>query len=319
MKKINFYIMAFLAVLTIGCTDDDKLAIDVEDLETGAFLRTIDLESGTFDFFNLSDSEFSVVLEGDDGQNGALIESVDLYVNFTDRSPDNDGPGNVSEVLLRNIPASQFTDGPNGLPRLTVKVTASEAASALGISLDEIGAGDTFDVRTALNLTTGQTFSSTNAGTNLTGSFFNSPFRYRVGVVCPSNLQDISFSWVATDFFFQGGAEDIGPASGTDKLIASTPTTYTYESGFFDFGYYCLFYDGADPGCGSGAAGSLKLSDTCGKLSYQGADQYGDPWTITDVSVDGPVLQFTWESAYGEKSTVTLTRTDGMDWPDNLK
>lgn len=133
--------------------------------------------------------------------------------------------------------------------------------------------------------------------------------------LCSSEL-NVPFTWEAS------GAQLSRTLSGSDALVRveGSDTRYKFESGFFDFGYYCLNYNGgANPGCGDGAAGTLQLDDTCGRLSYTGTDQYGDSWTISDVVVNGPQLTFTWLSDWGETSRVTLTRTDGEDWPANLR
>ncbi len=273
----------------ISCdTDSDTPFDQVRDGTTfGAVLRTIQVVSGSFNAFDPS-SEFSVIVEEQDEQNGALLESVDVFVRFTDFTDDGVDLS-TGEELLETIPASAFTTGPNGLPRTTYSVTLGEVSDALGVSPDEYSGGDRFTIRFALNLTDGRTFSADDtSGPIASGSFFRSPFSYAANLVCPSEL-NVAFDWVATDFFFQGAPVGVGPLTGSDKLVrAGTSTTaYVYESGYFDFGYYCAVYNGADPGCGDGAAGSLRLSDVCGKLTYTGADQFGDAWEISNVSVDG--------------------------------
>lgn len=230
MKKINFYIMAFLAVLTIGCTDDDKLAIDVEDLETGAFLRTVNIVSGGFDFLNLGTSEFSVVVEADDTQNGALLESVDLFVTYDDRTPE-DGGSDVAEALVKTIPASAFTAGPNGLPQGTVSATTQETLAAVGLTEADLAPGDVFVFRLASNLTTGQTFSSTNSGSNITGSFFNSPFRYSASVGCP--IEDARF---VGDYTVNSvGAGPFGSFAAESFTVSISAVTKTQRK--FNFSY----------------------------------------------------------------------------------
>lgn len=152
-----------------------------------------------------------------------------------------------------------------------------------------------------------------------TSTIFNAQASYPVS--CPSDLE-AEFTWVASDFVLQGSSlGDYDFPSGTGSLVPTSAgaTTYVYESGYFDFGYYCVVYNDEEPDCADGAAGSLNLSDICGILSYTGTDQYGDAWEIFDVEVDGAELTFSWTSAYGEGSTVTLTRTDGMEWPENLR
>lgn len=318
MRKIYNYSIFFLALLLVGCSSDDKVFDQVQDTKTfGAILRTVSTESGTFNAFDET-STFGVTLEEQDEENGGLLESLDVFLSFTDFT--DDGVDNsASEILIETIPASAFSPGENGLPVISYEISLEEARTALGLNADDYNGGDRFTVRFAVNLTDGRTFSAADASGNVaSGSYFRSPYAYSADLVCPSNL-DVPFTWVATDFFFQGGSlGDFDSPSGTDTLVKTSSTSYTYGSGFFDFGYYCIVYNGLDPDCGSGAAGSLELSDVCGKLTYSGADQYGDPWTISNVSVDGSDLTFTWESAYGERSTVTLTRTDGDAWPDTL-
>jgi len=133
---------------------------------------------------------------------------------------------------------------------------------------------------------------------------------------CPSELA-VEFNWVASGFVYQGSPlGDGGFPSGTDAFIDDDGDgIYDIASGFWDFGYYCVWYFGSSPGCGGGASGNLQLKEVCGKLSFVGTDQYGDPWSIFNVSTSGPVLNFTFLSAFGEQADVELTRTDGMDWP----
>ena len=133
---------------------------------------------------------------------------------------------------------------------------------------------------------------------------------------CPSEIA-AEFTWVASNFVYQGGPlGDLGNPSGSDAFTDDDGDgQYDIASGFWDFGYYCVVYAGADPGCGFGASGSLQLKEVCGRLSFVGADQYGDPWEIFNISTNGPELSFTYLSGFGEQADVVLTRSDGEDWP----
>lgn len=228
MKKINIYLIALVAVLATGCTDEEKFPLDVENLETGAILRTIDLESAVFDFFDLSGSEFSVVLEADDGENGDRIESIDVYVSFDDNSPEN-GSGDVSEILYETIPASALTTGPDGLPRTRINVTTPEALNALGLSESDLAPGDVFDFRLAINLTDGQTFTSTNASSDLSGLFYSSPFRYRVGVGCPISNEKFVGNYEVTLVEGAGAFGTFSNATFTAELKATTSTRRNFD------------------------------------------------------------------------------------------
>ena len=135
---------------------------------------------------------------------------------------------------------------------------------------------------------------------------------------CVSSLDGVEFDWVTTNWFFQGtdvtalGAPD---ASGSDAFKAIDDTSYTFESGCFDFGFYSVLYeDDTDCSQGTGLDGTIMIQDICEKLIMSGADQYGDTWQMYDVSTDGSSLTYTWENTYGEKGTTTMTRTDGKSF-----
>ncbi|WGK63605.1 hypothetical protein [Croceiramulus getboli] len=316
-----FKISAFALVLAgfIACESDDK-TVDLVTSETqrGAILRQVSLLSNELPLGNPDgDAEFRVILEEQDYQDGDLLDQVEVYVGFRDNTvADGAMDMDVAEALFTTLSPADFFEGPFGLPRTEFVLTYDELLSFTGVSGDNLDGGDQFTVRFELVLTDGRRYSNDTNSNTITGSFLASPFLYTPSIICPSDL-NVEFDWVATDFFFQGASlGDLGSPSGTDSLVRqeNSATTYTYASGFFDFGYYCVVYNGADPGCGDGAAGTLFLSDVCGDLTYGGTDQFGDAWEISDVSVSGSDLTFTWLSAYGEQSTVTLTRTDGEDW-----
>jgi hypothetical protein len=56
--------------------------------------------------------------------------------------------------------------------------------------------------------------------------------------------------------------------------------------------------------------------DIDNKLSFTGASQWGEVFSISNVSVTDGVLSFNWTNDYGEGAHVALTRTDGEVWPD---
>lgn len=319
MKNIisKLFLLGFIGFF-LACSDEEK-PVDraFEGTTRGAVLRT--LESSTDLAIAENAPPFRVLLEVQDGQDGNQTDRVEVYVRYVDRTPEFGLTSNIPEQLFKTIPASDFLTG-NRLPRVDLNIFLEELEDFFGVTDEDYTGGDRFVVRLEMHLTDGRVFTNTNTNSTVQGSaFYRARFSYNANLVCPSEL-NVPFTWVASDFFFQGTPlGDLGFPSGSDALVSDTGTTYTYQSGLFDFGYYCLVYYGADPGCGQGASGSLRLTDICGALSYTGADQFGDPWVISNVSVNGDELTFTWESAYGERSTVTLTRTDGMNWPSNLR
>ena len=60
----------------------------------------------------------------------------------------------------------------------------------------------------------------------------------------------------------------------------------------------------------------LKYVVDCGAISIGGRDGSSEEWTLEEViESGGPVLTYRWTNPYGMFGTVSLTRTDGGDWP----
>ncbi len=185
MKKVSLYVLAIASIFCgVSCESDDKIVEQVIDgITSGAILRTRTINSGTFNRFDLA-SEFSVTVEEQDTQNGALLSSVDVFISFEDNQDDGID-NNRAEALLTTIPASGFTPGERGLPVTTFSSTLAEALSAAGLVAGQFDGGDNFVFRFVINLTDGTTWTNTDANTNITGgSYFSSPYQYTVGVNC---------------------------------------------------------------------------------------------------------------------------------------
>lgn len=182
MKYFRVYILLALIGM-VSCSEDDKLTIDIQDsVERGAIIRTITNSPNSFTFDD-PDSEWSLTMEEQDLEDGALLASVDVLLSYVDLT----GNGvTAAETQLLNIPASEFTFGVNGLPRTTISLTYDEALTTLGLPFDIAYAGDAINIRLILNLTDGRSFTNTDlTGTVSGGSFFSSPLNYRANIVCP--------------------------------------------------------------------------------------------------------------------------------------
>ncbi|MFT4534150.1 MAG: hypothetical protein ACJA1A_002052 [Saprospiraceae bacterium] len=67
---------------------------------------------------------------------------------------------------------------------------------------------------------------------------------------------------------------------------------------------------------GSLPLGDLRLIDIDNTLSFSGASQWGEVYSISNVSTDGATLTFNWVNDYGEGALIQLVRNDGEAWPD---
>lgn len=206
--------MVLLLGLLLGaCSEDEeKLTRTVQDTVTrGAVLRTISVPSPTFDF-NDPSGEWIVELEEQDHEDGKLFASIDVYASLTLSETGE----TTEEALVKNVPASAFSIGPNALPRGLVRASLSEVLTAIGLQPGEFTSSDAFTLRLTLNLTDGRSFTNTDAiGTVTGGSFFSTPYAYSVQFFCA--LDDASqFDGnylVVTDVWADYSAGDIVPVA----------------------------------------------------------------------------------------------------------
>ncbi len=127
-----------------------------------------------------------------------------------------------------------------------------------------------------------------------------------IQVTCnPAFVGDIvSYNYAHTNNF--AGADLTG--TGQIERFNMSDTEYTFTD--FSFGSWGEAHS-IDP-----PVGTLRFIENCGRVEIEGTDNYGDSWQLNDVTASGgPEFTFTWENTYGEFGTVTLTMTDGSDWP----
>ncbi len=179
MKNFIKYLSIALIMFLASCSTEEKTVDDVIDnVGRGSILRTLAVPSPTFDF-NDTSSQWTVTLEEQDSEDGVLFSEVEVYVQLLSTN------GNSEEMLVKTIPASEFSDGPFGLPRADVSLTLSSVLSTLGLQSGDFASEDQFNIRLNLKLTNGQTFTNTDVNPNISGGqFFQSPFNYRAQFFC---------------------------------------------------------------------------------------------------------------------------------------
>ena len=174
-KQLNKIVLLLLSVILISSCESDDKAIDqvFDGVSYGAVLRKLEITSGSYNLSDLN-SAFSIIVEEQDEEYGALLSEVDVYVS---------GGQSSTEALQQTVPASAFTIGDKGLPVTEISVTLGEALTALGLG-SNYGVGDVFTIRLSLKLTDGREFSSSSASGSLQGSYFASPFLYNSAILC---------------------------------------------------------------------------------------------------------------------------------------
>jgi hypothetical protein len=322
--KYSFGLIAALMLFVTSCIDFVEPRIPYSTFDTGAYLRTIARTSVSFNFFNLAGSNFALTLEAVDAENGATLESVEIRVRHVRLIP---GVGqqfipagtatNINDVLIKTLQASDFAQTADSkFLRTSFNITAPETLAALGVTPAAILGGDTFEFRLVLRDKKGRVFKESNASADIKGGlFYQSPFLYRVNVVCPSSLGG-TFAYSTTNITAGAGgnAAACGPTkTGNVTLTAVANTVGVYTVSDASFGVFDCAYGDTPPG------GTVRLNDSCGRLFFTGADKYGDTYSLTFISNNGSQLVFSWVNSYGDSGVTTLTAPSGFTWPNTLK
>jgi len=281
MKNIFKIFLATLLVFSFNSCEDSNTVVDqvVADTQAGAVLRTIQDDSNS-NVLNSSEpsSFFSQVIEEQDDEGGALLESVDIFVSIRDLSPDN-GATVADDFLIKTMPASDFTTGPVNLPRATAMATFGEATAAMGLNSDQYAPGDLYVFELRLNLTDGRTFGAADAAGIITGGYWASPYKYNAALVCSPVPGDYTIDM--HDSFGDGWQTNGG--NGGDGITV----TLTDASGgvtVVEFGMCTPYGDGSfldSPGCtendGSNASTIVTVpAGTATAIWENPGDQYGE-------------------------------------------
>ena len=311
--KYSFGLLAMAVIFLSSCRDFVEPNVPYKDFDTGAYLRTISRTSTTFNFFNLPASKFALTIEAVDKEDGKTVQTVEVRVRHRRLIP---GVGlrytPANDVLVKTLQASDFTTNTSSrFLRSTFEVTAAEAIAAVGLTAAGINGSDVFEFRLVLNDKFGRRFSSDNVTTNVAGApFYDSPFQYPVSVVCPSDLAGtFAYSTLVTSSPYKRSCEG-KILTGNVTFTRFSPTAYTVSDQTFGLFTQCS---------GDGPGGVVRINDSCGALTFSGADQYGSTYKFTFKSNNGTALVFDWISSDNEGGTTTLTAAAGKPWPATLK
>ena len=290
MKNI-IYLLSFLTVL-ISCTESEN-TIDfvLENFEQGAVIRTISSE-GDYNFYDTENSVFSATIEEHDIEDGALMQSVEIYVSL------NGG----AEALFQTLQPGEFTTGPTGLPRTNINVSFADAVSSLGLNSSQYTGGDAINIRLKLNLTDGRSFSSENVTGSMTGSYFASPYSYNMVIKCiPLSAVPGIYTFNMSDSYGDGWQ-----GSHIKVTVDGTTTYYgipsPYES---DADRNALL----EPFSGNDSGGTAKLTIPEGASTMSFEWNSGDypsecAYTIEYTKLDGTGQQ----TAFNESSVAAGTK-----------
>jgi hypothetical protein len=314
MKTLkSIFIISLATLFSISCDDQETLADKVmaeTNLEGGA-LRTIQEVNLDIAVGNNA-AKFEVVLEVQDKPT-MPTSKIQVYARFLDNTTAN-GTNPRTELLMKEIPASEFYAGTRGLPFARVSLTITELLTKLNLTIPQYTGGDRFVVRLAQVLNNGRVLTNTDANAAiLGGGYFKSPYLYNANVVCPitENLAG-THSYVSTNMKRgPGGTVCGGTVSGTVTWVTVTPGVFTNSD--YSFGQFGACW-GDSPATGP----NMRITWFCKNLIASGPDQYGDSYTFTITAVSGSQLTLNWVNTYGDSGTTVITRAGGANWPTIL-
>ena len=169
--------------------------------------------------------------------------------------------------MLESIPATDFaTDPDTGYPRSDITVQAADILSTFGLTEADVQGGDQVEIRFELVMKDGRKFSKDNASGVVTGgAFFNSPFFYRVPVVCASARA--------------GTYDAVNTPAPYGSYYDATPYIYTTQiAEAAGAGQYnvCDLSGGVEPTIWGNGGVFATIQDLCGNLSLVATDRDED-------------------------------------------
>jgi hypothetical protein len=287
---------AIVTAMATACRDDDKLPLDFAAINgsNGAFLRQLSIPSGSFNPFDLANSEFVIELEANDNQKGALLKEVRFTVDFKDNTTAVDTI-ETTAVVVKTVPAAQFSPGSeSGLPTATITITALETLAALGLVESDVAPLDEFIFTQEIELIDGRVYGQENSSADiLGGAFYGSSFTNAVPLVCTVDdalyLGDYNITLSAPSEFGVGVFEDqtITLEAGEQPYQRVFGAAYLEAFGFGDFsdGYVIqlicgqAFLVNTPTGLGCGA-GSIVLGSAAGGTYNETVD---NSFTVTFI------------------------------------
>ena len=161
MKNIFKILLCTLVVLNYGCSDDDELPVDFDDLNVSGQPYAVEIGATGLIDINKIDiapailSGFTKTYQFNSLQNGTDVTKLEVYVGFNGENI------SANEALYLDVPSSNFVTD-QGNPQYTINFVWSDVLSLLGLTLNDLEGGDLFTYRLALTNAAG-TFSDISA------------------------------------------------------------------------------------------------------------------------------------------------------------
>lgn len=294
MKKIiNILILPCLIMFSLSsCEQEEKdpfYKLSYDEIETGAYFRSI-VAGGTVNLNDLDNSVYNIQGELVTPENGNDVESIELWVEFKDRSTDIDDDS-VASTFVTTVSPSALTANSNGLLEHTFNMTIPEAMTALGLNSGQISGGDQFFFQVVINMNDGRVFDKDSTGDSIKGElYFASPFEYTAGVVCLVDPIPGDWTLEMTDLYGDGwnggnivvsldGEQTTYYADGVGQTDIITIATGTSE---FTFTYTAGSWEGENLYILTDPNGVVVLDEGVGDGSFENGPREGELLNVCD-------------------------------------
>ena len=276
MKNIFKIFICTLLISFIGCSDDDKLPVDFDELNVSGQPFAIEVASEGLSDINLLNPEgslFSKTYQFDSQQDGQDVTLFEIYVNATRLSETL-----ATEVLYLSVPSSEFNQD-NEFPQSTVDFAASDILQLLGLTTSDLQGGDQVNFRIALTNANG-TFSDVSA------NFDNqsADHRFISNVICLNT--PVPGDWVLdmTDLYgdgWNGGQITVNIQGETSTYAAEgsgSTETITVPEGttIFTFTYSAGSWEGENLYTLTDPNGVVVLDEGVGDFSFTNGPREGE-------------------------------------------
>ncbi len=305
-KRLNALLLVVMATV-ISCGDPELPFEIYQTMKTGGYARQIGSSiTGKFDYFDITNSKVSFMVEYWDANQGKDVASYAISVEYIDKVKRGGVNRSKPKTAMTTIASSAFTANSDGYLSSTIELGFSATMALLGQVQADIDGGSDYRYHFVITMNDGTTYDAATTDSNLESSApFSALFKYDVSVICPSDLAG-TFSSAGVGWCGSVTSGNFAwVKSGGDNL-------YAVDGGDFSYGAYLACYGGWT----GKPMGTLKNKDACNVLSPVGSSQWGEVYTFNEVKrqTNLKVLYLDWVNDYGEAGTVDLTRSD-KDWP----
>jgi hypothetical protein len=324
MKKFAYklLLLAGVALFASACEEKERTFPEYDDIEHGAYPSQVGNFVGPngkdFNYNDPANAEFSFSVEFYDDQNGQTVDSYSWTANHL--------PTGKSAPIAMRTRADFGVNPDNGRPTADFTFNLQETLDALGLTINDVSGGEAINYYATLTTNKGQVFDRINTNTIVQGQpAFRALFQIQSNLICPSAMEGTFNATTVAQGAWCGETWE-GTVIWVNKGNGVYDVKSVFEGNeFFDMAmgaYYPCYGTMAESGLPNGTggtAGTLRITDACGKIAYTGLSQWGEEYTINSLVVNGNSLTIDWLNSYGEAAITTLVRTDGTNWPANLR